>query len=300
MAEPEWGDFKTMLALGRGGSVAGAARLLDVDSSTVSRRLSAIEEALGAILVIRGGREFCLTAEGREAVAAAQTIEAAIARATTAIRAANTAIEGVVRISCVSTITNLLLPFRELVESQHPGLSVQFIPTNRAVDLAKGEADIAIRNIRPTEVDVIARRGFELGVAVYAAKAYLAQHGTPCSPEDLRAHQLILYSDALQHLPWFSWIEKYADPNKPAIRVESTESANGLVIAGGGIGVLTCAYGDTMPDAVRVFPEPIAYIQTWFVYHESLRNSARVKTTVDLLAEFIAARKDQLRGYPSA
>ena len=99
MAAPEWGDFKIVLALGRGGSVAAAGRLLEIDSSTVSRKLTAIEEALGAILVIRSGREFCLTAEGKEAFAAAEAIEATIVRAAAAIHAVKTHLEGVVKIS---------------------------------------------------------------------------------------------------------------------------------------------------------------------------------------------------------
>lgn len=296
MAALEWGDFRIVLALGRGGSVAAAGRLLEIDSSTVSRRLSVIEEALGAVLVIRGGREFCLTAEGREAFAAAEAIEATVLRATAAIHAAKTGLEGVVRLSCVSTITNLLLPFQDFVSARHPRLVVQFIPTNRSVDLAKGEADVAIRNARPTEGDLIARRGFELGLGVYAAKTYLAEHGAPQTLEDLRGHRLVQYSQAMLHLPWFAWIEQFADPQTPATRVESTETASSMVVAGGGIAVLTCAQSDTIPTIARVFPEPIHQVQTWFAYHETSRNSARVKAIVELLAEFTDAKRAMFRG----
>ena len=164
------------------------------------------------------------------------------------------------------------------------------------MDLAKGEADIAIRNVWPTEGDVIARRGFELGMAVYASKAYLAEHGTPQTHQDLRTHRLIQYDENLLRLPWFAWIEQFADPDRAATRVESTESASNLVGGGGGIGVLTCPLGDSLPTAVRVFPEAIHQIQTWFVYHESSRNSARIKAVVELLSEFTAARREVLRG----
>ncbi len=296
MAGPDWGDFKIVLALGRGGSVAAAGRLLEIDSSTVSRRLSAIEAALAATLVIRGGREFCLTSEGKDAFAAAETIEATIAHAASAIHAAKTDLEGVVKITCVSTITNMLLPFQEFVTSRHPRLKVQFIPTNRTLDLAKGEADIALRNVWPTEGDVIPRRGFELGMGVYASKNYLAQHSTPQTHQDLRAHRLVQYSENMLHLPWFAWIEQFADPEKPATRMESTESASGIVSAGGGIGVITCAQGDALANAVRVFPEPIQLIQTWFVFHETSRNSARIKAIVELLVEFTEARRELFRG----
>jgi DNA-binding transcriptional LysR family regulator len=299
LAAPEWGDFKIVLALGRAGSVAAAARLLEIDSSTVSRRLTAIEDALGATLLIRGGREFCFTAEGRDAFAAAEAIEAAVTSATAAIHAGRNTLDGVVRISCVSTITNLLLPFSDFVSAHHPQLSVQFIPTNRSVDLAKGEADIAIRNVKPTEGDLIARRGFELGLAVYAVRSYLEQHGTPRTHDELRGHRLVQYNERMLHLPWFAWIEQFADPQMPATRVESTESASFLVASGGGIGVLTCPMGDYLVNAVRVFPEPIHQVQTWFVYHETSRGSARIKAVVDLLTEFADGQRDILRGIAS-
>lgn len=299
MSIPEWGDFRIVLALGRGGSVAAAGRLLEIDSSTVSRRLMAIEEALGATLVIRGGREFCLTAEGREAFAAAEAIEAVITSATAAIHAGRTTLDGVVRISCVSTITNLLLPFSDFLSARHPKLAVQFIPTNRSVDLGRGEADIAIRNVKPTEGYLVARRAFELGMAVYAVKGYLEKHGTPRTHEDLRGHRLVQYEESMLHLPWFACIEQFADPEAPPTRVESTESASFLVASGGGIGVLTCPLGDYLANAVRVFPEPIHQVQTWFVYHETSRGSARIKAVVELLSEFAAARRDVFRGVAS-
>jgi DNA-binding transcriptional LysR family regulator len=205
----------------------------------------------------------------------------------------------VVRISCVSTITNLLLPFSDFLSARHPQLTVQFIPTNRSVDLARGEADIAIRNVKPTEGDLIALRGFELGMAVYAVRGYLEQHGTPLTHDELRGHRLVQYHERMLHLPWFAWIEQFADPDTPPTRVESTESASLLVAAGGGIGVLTCPMGDYLANAVRLLPEPVHQVQTWFVYHETSRGSARIKAVVELLAEFADARREIFRGMAS-
>src|SRR3954451_3460381 len=86
-ADSDWNDLKVLLALSRGGSVAGAARVLHVDQSTISRRLAALEESLGCSLLIRGGREFSWTAEGRTMIAAAETAEAAVLAGTSHLRA---------------------------------------------------------------------------------------------------------------------------------------------------------------------------------------------------------------------
>ena len=155
MNEAEWSDFKVVLALGRGGSIAGAARLLAVDNSTVSRRLAAVEVALGACLIVRGGREFSFTPEGKAALAAAEAMEASVATAAANIRAARTEIEGVVRVSCGPSIVRALMPIPALVASRYPKLVVELDSAARIVDLAKGDADIAIRLVRPTEVDVV-------------------------------------------------------------------------------------------------------------------------------------------------
>lgn len=97
--EPEWSDFRVLLALASAGSVAGAARELHVDNSTVSRRLAALEEAVGAKLIIRGGREFNGTAEGRTLLSAAKAMDSAVTQAMLSMRTAKAEVEGTVRVS---------------------------------------------------------------------------------------------------------------------------------------------------------------------------------------------------------
>ena len=296
MAEPEWGDFKIMLALGRGGSVAGAARILGVDSSTISRRLAALEEALGATLILRGGREFSLTNNGKEAFATAEDIESSIAKTASAIRATKLGFEGEVRITCVTDVVGALVPFHEVVKAKHPNLSVQYVSTGRSLDLTKGEADIAIRFSKPTEPALIARPAFEMGLGVYAARSYLELNGTPKCHEDLKGHKLVQYGPAMLHLPWFSWIEKYSDPHWPATRVETTEAAASVINNGGGIGVIACFGKERKANLVRIFPEPIALVPAWIVYHESTRNTARIRAVVDMLADYLKDLRPALSG----
>lgn len=285
-----------MLALSRGGSIAGAARVLDVDSSTVSRRLAVLEQTVGACLVIRGGRDFALTAEGKTAVAAAEKIESIITAATVSIRVAKTEIDGVVRVTVVPSMVRQLTPLLPLTAERYPKLSIELNAAYRVLDLAKGEADIAIRMVRPTEIDLIAKRAFELGYCVYASKTFVTNYGLPRTYEDLSQHRLIQYVESMLHLPWFQWIETYANKGSHATRVDSTEMALGLVSSGAGIGVLSCPAGDASSDLVRVFPEPVASTIGWIVYHESARNSARVRAVVEMLTKFFNAQNDKLSG----
>ena len=299
MAELEWSDFKIVLALGRGASVAGAARILGVDGSTVSRRLAAAEEAFGAVLIVRGGTKFSFTAEGKAALAAAETMEAAVIAAAAAVRTSKTELQGIVKISCAPSSVHFLLPFPKLVAERHPGLDIELISARTVIDLAKGDADIAMRAVRPTDLDVIVRHNFEWGSCAYAAITYLKEHGQPTTFEDLSRHKLVRYDDSFLRASFAKWIEPYVSTTTSNMRVDSIDMAHNMIAAGRGIGMLFCCNGDADPRLARVFPEPIDMMQGWIVYHESSRGSARIKTVAELLIEYVVERRHMLSGRSS-
>src|SRR5262249_27944016 len=160
----------------------------------------------------------------------------------------------------------------------------------------KGDADIAIGIARPTEIDVIAKHGYEMGLGLYAAKSYVARHGLPKSPQELHGHQLVLFAKSFLHVPWIKWLEQFAGPNSDAPRVDSTEMAQSVVLSGGGIGVVACFYGDQTPELVRVLPESMIHSTGYIVYHESVRDSASVQVVVEALEAFFGEHKDALFG----
>jgi DNA-binding transcriptional LysR family regulator len=282
-----------VLALGRSGSVAGAARVLGVDGSTVSRRLAAVEKTMGAVLVVRGGREFTFTAEGKAALAAAEAMETAVSAASTAVRAARTDLQGIVRIACPPSVIDFLNTFPDEVSQIHPELGVELLSSRAPVDLARGEADIAIRNERPADLDLVVAHRFELGSCAYAAETYLSAHGHPSSYADFTQHKLVRYNDAFLHLPAFKWIDQFADPAQPSVRADSIDMARSLIAAGRGIGVLFCTLGDTTPGVVRVIDGPIDQMGCCIVYHQPARGSARLRAVLDLLiACFVRGRHD--------
>lgn len=283
--EPEWSDFKVLLALASAGSAAGAARALQVDNSTVSRRLAALEGAVGAKLAIRGGREFNLTAEGRTLLAAAQSMEAAAAQATRAVRAAKAEVQGAVRVSAppgfVPPLMRYLLP---ALNQKHPALRVELHGDYQRVDLGRGEADIAVRMARPSEPDLVARRAFEVRWFVYASAAYLQAHGRPESPADLALHRLVLYVEAMHGVAPLRWMESHRGAAARISRFDNLEAACQAITADAGIAVLPGFMGDAAPQLARVFPENIGINTGWIVYHETLRDTARVRAVVAALA----------------
>lgn len=290
--EPDWSDLKILLALSRGGSVAGAARALGVDSSTVSRRLGALEEAFGARLIVRGGREFNWTAEGRAALAAAEAMERAVDGATRAVRSARQAAEGTVRVSCPPAFAPALVHVFEALQQRHPKLTVALSGDYRSVDLAKGEADLALRMVCPGEPGLIAQRTFDCNWFVYASRGYAAAHGLPAGCDALRAHRLVLYAEPMTRVPPLGWLESQRGPDTAFLRVDSLEVLANVVATDAGIGALPGFVGDHHPGLLRALPEPVAANSGYLVFHESARDSARVRVAAQALRDYFEAHAD--------
>jgi DNA-binding transcriptional LysR family regulator len=299
MSDPDWNDFKVVLALGAGQSIAGAARVLGVDSSTVSRRLAALEDSLGARLIVRGGQRFEWTAEGRAVLAAAEAIHTAVSEASRAVRSAKADSGAAVTVSCPPGIAATITRLIPLMQEKRPQLSLQLTVENRSVDLAKGEAHLAIRMFRPTEPSLICRRAFELGWGVFASSSYLAEHGCPATPSDLGHHRLVRYVSALHKVAGPRWLEEHRGAGVNSAQVDNTEVAAHVVASGVGIGVVPCAVAEGRPELVRVFPEPIAYNTGFIVYHEAVRDMACVRSAVEALSEMFEEHSQLFAGHPA-
>jgi len=291
LSELEWSDFKVILALSRGGSVAGASRILGVDSSTVSRRLAAAEESFGAVLLLRGGREFRFTPEGTMALRTAEAMEASIQSTTTAIKSAKQAIEGKVKITTVGTFFHFLNPICAIVHKQHPNLHVEINDTDQMINLAAGEADIGLRFALPTEPDLIARKAFDLGWCVYASQDYAAQYGLPKTESELRDHRLILFTESRHHLKGFAWMEQFKTSEERFARVNTTSVALRSVLSGIGIAAMPCYEEDQHTNILRVFPEPFHFQPAYIVYHESMRDTARIRFVADAMMDYLHSQK---------
>lgn len=294
---PEWSDLKVLLALAHAGSVAGAARQLQVDNSTVSRRLAALEQAVGARLLIRGGREFSWTAQGRTLIQAAEVMESAATQALRALRTAQADVDGTVRVSVAPGFVPLLI--RELLpalRNQNPTLRVELAGGFQRVDLARGDADIALRMARPDEPGLVACHVLDCAWYAYAAASYLAARGHPRGFDDLARHELVLYTETLQRVPPLRWMEAYRGPGCELLRVDNLEVACQTVAAGGGIAVLPCFMADPVPGVQRVFAERVAVNPGWVVYHEATRDASRVRVVVDALVAFLRRRQAMFSG----
>ncbi|MDY7232236.1 LysR family transcriptional regulator [Hyalangium rubrum] len=295
---PNWDDLRYFLAIAREGSLASAARTLRVDATTVGRRLAALEEELGTRLFDRMPAGFVPTAAGRNIRASVEEMESTALAVERKASGEDARLEGTVRITtteafAVRTLLPLFGPFRE----RHPGIEVQFLTDYGALDLARREADIAVRLTRPQEDTLVARKVGEIAIAPYAAERYLARRGLPDPATGFAGHELIGYADAAAKWPEARWMNEVATSARVAVRCNSLLSVVAAAGAGVGLGLMPCFMGDREPGLRRLMP-PVASLRRdiWLVVHRDLQHNARVRAVLHFLAELIQRERSLIAG----
>lgn len=187
-----WDELRTFVEVARDGSLSGAARRLGLTQPTVGRHIDALERALGLSLFTRSPRGLTPTPA---AAALEPHVEAMAAAATALARAASgeaAAEHGAVRVTASEVVgCEVLPPMLAAFRAAHPGIAIELALTNRNEDLARRDADIAVRMVRPTQSGLVARRIGASRIRFYAHRDYLVRFGEPSSLADLAGHCLI-------------------------------------------------------------------------------------------------------------
>ena len=273
-----WDDLRVFLAACRTGSHAGAARALGVAPTTVGRRLAALEGAVGARLFARTPDGLSPTAEARALLPRAEHMEAEALEAERTLAGADKRAVGVVQLTCGEGFAEYVLaPALPAFLAAHPGLTLEVRGGVKALDLTRGEAEVALRNFRPRERSLVGRRlGTEL-TALYAAPSYLAARGVPRSSADLEGHDLILYDRSFDRMESQAWFRALAPRAQVSFRANSTTLMHAACAAGAGVAMLSTPFVLGDPRYVQVLPRlAVPALELWSVVHEDLRASARV------------------------
>jgi len=295
---PDWNDLRYFLAIAREGTLAAAARALEVDATTVGRRLAALEEELNSKLFDRTPAGLTLTDAGRGIRSAVEEMEAAALAVERRASGEDARLEGVVRITLTEAFAvNVLLPRFMPFRERHPGIQVQFLTDYGALDLARREADIAVRLTRPQEDTLVARKVGEIAIAPYASEGYLERRGLPDPANGFAGHDVIGYVDAAAKWPEARWLTESAPGAHVAVRCNSVLSVVASSVAGLGVGVMPCLSGDQEPGLRRVAPLVSSLRRDiWLVVHQDLQHNARVRATLHFLAELIHRSRPLLSG----
>lgn len=285
MQDLDWNDLRHLLALGREGRPAAAARRLGVNETTVARRLRAAERALGRRLFLRGGDgRLQPTEAGARVLAHAERVERELAALGEALGGGDLTVAGTVRLTAVPLLLNrLLIPALPRLLARHPQLRLELLGEPRDLDLTRREADLALRLARPRGGGrgVLARR---LGRLDYALVAPAGLDG-----EAVEQLPWIGYEEGMAGLPPARWIEAAAGTAPRPLAVNDAEAILAAVRAGLGRSLLPRALASVEPELQCLEPaEAPPSRELWLLIHADLRPLPRLDAVVVWLEETLA------------
>ncbi|MFC6297277.1 LysR family transcriptional regulator [Pseudomonas sp. CCM 7893] len=280
-----WELYRSFLGVLREGSLSGAARRLGITQPTVGRHIAALEKALNVALFTRSPSGLLPTAVALTLRTHAETMETTAAALERVASSQGPQVRGVVRVSASEVIgVEVLPPILARLRQQHPHLKVELVLSSRLLDLLQLEADIAVRMVRPSQEQLLARRIGNIELGLHAHNDYLQYHGTPRQLSELAHHAIIGYDQEnafIRSLPL-----KGIDRSHFALSSDSDLAQLALIRAGAGIGVCQVPLAQQDSRLTRVLADAFSLeLDTWVTMHEDLRNSPRCRVTFDALVE---------------
>lgn len=289
----DWDDLRFFLAVARTGSLRGAAKELGVNHSTVSRRIGAFEDRLGARLFERLPTGYLTTPAGENMLESVQSIEQSVAAIDRRVAGQDSRPGGLLRITIPPHLSlKLLLPDLAAFGEIHPEIKLELDISYGMADLAMREADVAIRMTNNPPQNLVGRRLVRSAKAIYASEAYLARHDPIGDPGSLT---WIGWGDTVRYPRWV----RESDFPQASVnhRVNDAIGQAEAAKAGMGMSMMPCHLGDLEPTLRRLPPgEAMPAYDLWILTHEDLRRTARVRAFLDFMSSAILAHRDLLEG----
>lgn len=286
----DWNRARAFLISAEEGSLSAAARALGMAQPTLGRQVRALEDELGVILFERVGRGLTLTPSGLELVDHVRAMSEAASRVSLTASGQSQSIEGTVCISATEvTAAYVLPPIVARLRRAEPGIAIEIVASNSISDLRRREADIAVRSVRPTDPDLIARKLTNGAACLYAAPDYIKRIGGLRTSSDLSKAEFIGFEENDPYVEGLGAMGLAVTARNFPITTGSHLVHWELVKNAAGIGVMAIQIGDAESGVQRAAPwlEPFKY-ETWLVAHRELNTSRRVRLVFDWLVEALA------------
>lgn len=277
-------DLELVLALVRGGTLAGAAERLKLDTSTVFRSIKRVEKNLNERLFERGKQGYLPSELAQELAAYAERIESQLNEAREKVFHNCDEPSGVLRITTTESVLHgLLLPVLKKFGAAYPLIHLELIATNALANLSQREADVAIRATRKPPENLVGLKLGSVQNAVYAHRSLLPANKRKL---DFAEMDWIALDDTLQNHPAYKWWQQRFPKKTAKYRCNSVMSAAGAIANGLGVGVAPCFLMDSRPDLVKL-EGPLEELSTdlWILAHPDIRHLQRVKLLFDFLRE---------------
>ncbi|MCB1328879.1 MAG: LysR family transcriptional regulator [Maritimibacter sp.] len=283
----DWNRARAFLVTAEEGSLSAAARALGLAQPTLGRQVDALEEELGVVLFERVGRGLRLTPAGHALIDHVRAMGDAAARLSMSAYGQNESMAGPVVISASDLYAgHLLPPIIARIRAEQPSITIEIVAVNDASDLLRREADIAIRNFRPKEPDLVARKIRDAHARLFGAKSYLQGLGPITKPADLARAGIIGLSDVEMYVGALNTLGLGITTDNIALRCDNFLVMWSMVKQGLGLGMIDARIGENDPDVALAYP-PLAPLTfpVWLVAHREIHNSPRLRYVFDVLAD---------------
>ena len=283
----DWNQVRAFLVAAEEGSFSAAARALHLTQPTLGRQVAGLEEHLGVTLFERTGRMLSLTDSGEELLAHVRAMGEAAELISLTASGQSQSIRGQVSITASDALACYHLP--EILVGLRafaPEIEIEVLATNEVQDLRRREADIAIRNVRPEQPDLIAKLVRQTTAHLCATTRYLETAGRPANLSDLAHHDFIgymTYESMAQHL-----VGSGLPLTRENFKIFTNSGAAGWELARKDfcISFISHDYVEITPELETILPDQFSLdIPLWLVSHRELRTSRRIRLVFDYLAD---------------
>ena len=285
MSISTWDEIRTAYHVARAGTVSGAADALGVHHATVIRHIDSLEDRLGVKLFQRHPRGYSSTEAGQDLLQVAQATDDQFSQLVSRIKGRGDEVSGELVVTSLALVSPKLTPTLAGFQSQYEDVTVRYLTGDEVLRLEYGEAHIALRaGTKPDNPDNVVQPFVPLRVSFYASQSYIDQHGRPESVEDLTAHKLVSLDDLGSRAPVMRWLSGRVPARNHIFRASDNRVIRDAILAGVGIGALTCWEAERLPDLVQLFPpQPEWEAPLWLVTHVDLHRTTKVQAFLSFL-----------------
>jgi len=289
-AQFDWNHAKAFLVTVEEGSLSAAARALGLTQPTLGRQVSALENELDVLLFDRAGKQLILTPSGLELVDHVRQMFDAANKFSLAANGQSQQLDGEVCITAIAAISVYFLPpIIKTIRSTYPGITITVLASDNLSNLSRREADIAIRNVRPTHPDLVARKIGEVAARLYGTPDYMDTLGRPLSTESLNTANFTGFNSSEDNINALHMLGLSLTPDSFPVVSENVIVQWELVKQGLALGMMIENVGDQESLVERAQPESeVIHFPIWLVAHHQLKSSKRIRAVFEILADSLS------------
>lgn len=286
----DWNRARAFLVAAEEGSFSAAARALGTTQPTLGRQVSALESELNVVLFDRVGKQLVLTPSGHELVEYVRQMSRAASRVSLAASGQAYELDGEVCITASEAISVFLLPpVIKTIRETYPRIYIEIQASDNLSNLSLQEADIALRNVRPTHPELIGKKICDLSARLYATPNYLDALGSPLKIEHINKAHFLGCNRSNEAIQPLNSLGLHLTLDSLPVISQNLLVQWELTKSGVGMGMMMETIGDREPLVKRVLPDSDAIaFPIWLVAHRQLKNSRRIRVVFDLLADYLS------------